>query len=196
MKIDYQDFIGVYTDVYPEGYCEHLISEFEKLTLNGAGYDRQRGEGAPRHVKNDHSINMNSIGVEPFNNNDTPTMFFTGLQKCFDEYVSQYSILADQNLSSNYMKMQRTSPGGGYHVWHAEHGRGESSNRVLVYILYLNTLSSEDAGETEFLYQKKRFSPQKNKMVIWPAAYTHTHRGNPVLGDQYKYIITGWFYVS
>jgi hypothetical protein len=64
----------------------------------------------------------------------------------------------------------------------------------LVYSAYLNTI--EEAGETEFLYQKLRVAPKENTVVIWPAAFTHTHRGNVVHGDKSKYIITGWFYIE
>jgi hypothetical protein len=92
------------------------------------------------------------------------------------------------------MKMQRTSPGGGYHVWHGEQGNNARAERVLVYMLYLNTLEPDAAGETEFLYQQKRLRPQENTMILWPAAYTHAHRGNVVHGDKDKYIVTGWFY--
>ena len=92
------------------------------------------------------------------------------------------------------MKMQRTSPGGGYHVWHGEQGNNTHADRVLVYMLYLNSLSPEEAGETEFLYQQTRLRPQENTTIVWPAAYTHAHRGNVVHGDNAKYIVTGWFY--
>ena len=92
------------------------------------------------------------------------------------------------------MKMQKTSTGGGYHVWHGEQGNGEQAGRGLVYMLYLNDLPKEANGETEFLYQQRRINPVGNTMVIWPAAFTHAHRGNPVYGDNHKYIITGWFY--
>jgi hypothetical protein len=92
------------------------------------------------------------------------------------------------------MKTQRTDPGGGYHVWHGEQGNGDHAHRVLVYMLYLNTLEASEGGETEFLYQKERYQPVENTMILWPAAYTHTHRGNTVLGDRSKYIVTGWFY--
>jgi len=27
----YKGFIGIYDDVYPDGYCEHLIAEFNRL---------------------------------------------------------------------------------------------------------------------------------------------------------------------
>jgi hypothetical protein len=57
-------------------------------------------------------------------------------------------------------------------------------------------LGEDSAGETEFLYQKMRIPPQENCTVIWPAAYTHPHRGNVVHGNKSKYIITGWFYLD
>ena len=61
-------------------------------------------------------------------------------------------------------------------------------------MLYLNTLPEESNGETEFLYQQRRINPVENTMVLWPAAFTHSHRGNPVYGNAAKYIVTGWFY--
>lgn len=196
MNIEYKDFIGIYSNVYPEGYCEHLISEFERLIASGAGTDRQRGEGALKHCKDDVSLDFN-FGVHtalPFNDVPPLDVFFRGLQQCYDDYTEQYSILKEGKIAGTAMKMQRTKPGGGYHLWHAEQGNGAHAERVLVYMLYLNTLEKDEAGETEFLYQKQRYSPTKNQMLIWPAAYTHCHRGNPVIGSKDKYIVTGWFY--
>jgi hypothetical protein len=61
-------------------------------------------------------------------------------------------------------------------------------------MLYLNSLTLDEAGETEFLYQQLRLQPQENTMILWPASYTHAHRGNTVFGNNSKYIVTGWFY--
>jgi hypothetical protein len=55
---------------------------------------------------------------------------------------------------------------------------------------YLNDV--DEAGETEFLYQEIKFKPKKGLTLIWPADWTHTHRGIPSLSEE-KYIITGWF---
>jgi hypothetical protein len=196
MNAEYKDFIAIYRDVYPEGYCQHLISEFERLVESGAGVNRQRGEGADKHRKNDMQLGLN-FGVHTaadFNGNPATRMFFDGLQKCYDEYADQFSVLKDAKITGTAMKMQRTDPGGGYHVWHGEQGNGNHAERVLVYMLYLNSLNDGDGGETEFLYQRLRLRPEENAMIIWPAAYTHAHRGNTVLGNQSKYIVTGWFY--
>lgn len=190
------DFIEIYSDLYPEGYCEHLIAEFERLIASGAGTNRQDGENALRHAKDDMQLDLN-FGVHnaaAFNGMAAKDMFFKGLQGCYDHYANKYSSLRHGRIRGTAMKMQRTDPGGGYHVWHGEQGNDGHAERVLVYMLYLNTLEEDDGGETEFLYQRKRIRPEANTMLLWPAAFTHTHRGNTVLGDKSKYIVTGWFY--
>lgn len=196
MNIEYKDFIGIFSDVYPEGFCEHLISEFERNQKLGAGSNRQESEKVLKHLKNDYQINVNgkNFYLEPFEDKKTIDMFFKGLQHCFEIYTSEFSGLKDIKISCTNMKMQKTLSGGGYHVWHGEQGNGDQANRGLVYMLYLNTLPKEANGETEFLYQQRRINPIENTMVLWPAAFTHTHRGNPVYGDNAKYIVTGWFY--
>ena len=196
MKAEYKDFIGIFSDVYPDGFCEHLIAEFERNRTLGVGTNRQNGEGANKHVKDDYQIfsNGKNINFEPFEDKNTVDMFFKGLQHCFEVYTNEFSVLKTLDINCNNIKMQKTSTGGGYHVWHGEQGNGEQAARGLVYMLYLNTLPPEANGETEFLYQQRRISPVGNTMVLWPAAFTHAHRGNPVYGDNSKYIVTGWFY--
>jgi hypothetical protein len=197
MNKEYIEHIAVYKDVYPEGYCQHLIAEFNRLEDGGVGSNRQRGEGALKHVKDDHQIgiDLKHHNLIPFNNLDACDLFFDGLQNCYNDYTDKYSTLKNNGkILATVMKMQRTGPGGGYHVWHAEQGSGANANRVVTYMLYLNTIPTESGAETEFLYQRKRFNPTENTMVLWPAAYTHVHRGNPVLGNTSKYIVTGWFY--
>lgn len=191
-----EDFIRMYYGVYPDGYCKHLIDEFERLTESGAGSNRKNSEGAYQHVKNDFQLglNMGVHTVAPFEGSSAESIFFTGLQRCYENYVDSFSVLKDGSIRGTHMKMQRTDPGGGYHVWHGEQGNGDHAERVLVYMLYLNTLGEDDGGETEFLYQRKRIRPEANTMLLWPAAFTHAHRGNTVLGNQSKYIVTGWFY--
>jgi hypothetical protein len=196
MNVTQKNFISVFSDVYPEGYCDHLISEFDRLTGSGAGASRLQSENALGHVKKDMQLEMSFPGhaVLDFNGERAVNVFFDGLQACYEKYIEQFSVLQEGKVRASAMKAQRTDPGGGYHIWHGEQGNRESASRVLVYMLYLNTLSPEEAGETEFLYQQERYTPTENTMVLWPASYTHAHRGNTVFGARSKYIVTGWFY--
>jgi hypothetical protein len=192
----YENFTGIFDNVFPDDYCQHLITEFNNLEKNSFGHNRQTTDRSSKHEKDDFQIliNLRNHPLLPFNNKPTIDVFFDGLQQCYDTYTEKYSVLKNQRIRGSAVKMQRTSPGGGYHIWHGEQGNGESENRVLVYMLYLNTLQPENAGETEFLYHQKRYNPVENRMLIWPAAFTHAHRGNMVIGEEFKYIVTGWFY--
>jgi hypothetical protein len=109
------------------------------------------------------------------------------------EYAYDFSILVDDSATDplfNYAcKCQKTNIGEGYHVWHHESGSRSTCGRALMYILYLNDV--EEGGETEFLYYHKRIKPKAGTLIIAPAGFTHTHRGNPPLSNT-KYILTGW----
>jgi hypothetical protein len=54
---------------------------------------------------------------------------------------------------------------------------------------YLNDVND---GGTEFLYQKITSPAKKGLTLIWPADWTHTHRGQ-ISKTKEKSIITGWF---
>ena len=198
MKKETKDFISVYSDVYEDGFCEHIISEFERLSLSGATRDRIQSEGASRHIKDDTHLflNFKNHPMEGFNDRAVTDIFFEGLQKCFEDYTNDYALLKNICLRATHVKIQRTDPGQGYHVWHAEQENEDSAARILVYSLYLNTLALEEAGETEYLYQQRRVNPVENTLIIWPAGFTHAHRGNTVFGNRSKYIVTGWFYLD
>lgn len=84
---------------------------------------------------------------------------------------------------------------GGYPYWHCElypkigDKFGDTLHRVLLWSIYLN--DGFAGGETEFLHQQRKIVPQTGSLLIAPAGFTHTHRGNmPKGGD--KYIATSW----
>jgi hypothetical protein len=82
---------------------------------------------------------------------------------------------------------------GGYPYWHCElfprDADAEQLHRHLLWTIYLNEEFS--AGETEFLHQQRRVTPRTGSLLIAPAAFTHTHRGNQPRGGD-KYIATSW----
>jgi len=85
--------------------------------------------------------------------------------------------------------VQHYAKGEGYPVWHSEYNTTSPHNlRHLVWMLYLNDVPN---GGTEFLYQDEVLQAEKGKMVIWPAYFTHTHRGI-ISATHEKYIATGW----
>lgn len=114
----------------------------------------------------------------------------TYLNEALTEYVEIFTSLNENPIRSTRQKLQKTKKGGGYHRWHHEQAVIDSVQRVLVWTIYLNDV--EEGGETEFLYQSKRIKARKGKICIFPAGFTHVHRGNPPLSGN-KYILTGWW---
>ena len=91
------------------------------------------------------------------------------------------------DIFSHY-KVQRYYPTEAYYQLHCENGH-PSSNSVLAWMVYLNDVT--DDGYTEFPNQGKRFQPRTGDLLIWPAYFTHPHRGI-ASKTQTKYIVTGW----
>ena len=65
------------------------------------------------------------------------------------------------------------------------------ANRCFAWMIYLNTI--KDGGGTEFIHQNFTTNPIAGDMYIWPAGWTHMHRGVNA-PNQDKYTITGWCY--
>jgi len=194
----YHDHIGFYNNILPDGFCPYFIKEFDKLESEGLCSNRQDSEHIQKIKKEDSNFFLNYYNhrgsIKLFNDTSCYKVISNAIQNCFDLYTDKFDILKSIPLSSTTIKIQKTIPGAGYHLWHCEQSNGDAAARVLSFIIYLNDI--KDAGETEFLYQKVRVPAQENTAVFFPAAYTHAHRGNVVHGDKAKYIITGWFHIN
>ena len=107
---------------------------------------------------------------------------------------AQLAALAQHVFRPGAINLQRyRADEGGYPYWHCElypkDASAETLHRTLLWTIYLN--DGFEAGETEFLYQSRLVRPQAGALLIAPAAFTHTHRGNRPRGGD-KYIATSW----
>ena len=171
------NFIGIFDDAVSVDDCEGLIDYFEMLRSHNLVYTRQQLNEGKSHAKNDETAFLLQPAIMFNSKNTVVQQFLPQFWKCYSEYVDQYSILTDADTH------------GGYHTWHYETPSALVSHRFLAWSLYVNTV--EEGGETEFLYQQKRVKAEQGRLVIWPAGFTHTHRGNPPLSGN-KYLLTGW----
>jgi hypothetical protein len=189
MKATIENFIGVYEDAFSKEYCDSVINYFEELSAAGLTLSRQVG-GVSKLDKDDEQLFLHEIGtlthsisiIREFN-----TLFW---EQIYPHYVGAFGVLErfGQHGTLTY-KVQKTKIGSGYHIWHTEATTKETCNRILAWTLYLNDV--EEGGETEFLYYPKRVKPKAGTFILWPAGFTHTHRGNPPISNT-KYIVTGW----
>lgn len=182
------DFIGVYENVLSEKDCQEIITRMHEMSL--AGYGETRPD--PAFEKADEAF-YNEVAKSAFLTKEQSQNVFKALWNYgYDLYAKEFDIL--QRFAKHevwQIKGQITKPGEGYHVWHCEAMDMQSSVRLLSYILYLNDI--DEGGETEFLYYKKRIKPKAGTLLVFPAYFTHTHRGNTNLSDKDKVILTGWY---
>ena len=191
IKYQFKDFIGIYDNAFTLEECQKTIELFETFHENGYTYSRNIEGASIPYFKQDTSLSVTPSLELEWNNTFIKSFHERFYNIIYPIYNNQYPILQKlcKHRSKN-IKIQKTYPAEGYHVWHCEHDSSpHARDRILSWILYLNDV--EEGGETEFLYQSLRFKPKVGTMILFPAHFTHTHRGNPPLSG-IKYIATGW----
>ena len=175
----------MYEDAFSSEDCDMFIDVINNLEKNSLLFD----EGG----RNNHQVDHKGINLHHYYHlpawSSIGEVFFEKLKPFIDDYITLYSILQDTKLLYYDVKAKKIPQGGGFHSWHYECSDLISSSREVVVQLYLN--DDFEAGETEFLYMNVRIPPKKGRLVIFPASYPYTHRGNPPI-DGEKYILTTW----
>lgn len=192
MNFSCENFIGIFENAFSEAFCDIAIKYFETVKEHGFTHSRKKQDLTNRTRKDDECVFTTGESVINILHSRILNQEFNEVfwRECYPLYRDEYDILCDFN--EHYvrtLKIQKTKIGGGYHVWHCENSRYESNHRIMAFILYLNDV--QEGGETEFLYYPKRIKPKAGTLILFPAHYTHTHRGNPPISNE-KYIITGW----
>lgn len=169
--------------------CTSIINFFERNPNKQRGYVYSG--------KNDLSINKqvkDSIDLTVnFNRNQESCIFTLHHHLCtaINLYKEKYSYLDDLEkwkLNETF-NIRKYNPNQAFKKIHCEHGPGDCSLRILAWMFYLNDV--DDGGETYFPYQNKKFKPRQGDLLIWPAFWTHPHKGIPSKKN-IKYITTGW----
>ena len=188
--IDNDPFTFVFENLFTPEWCQNVIDKFEEASKAGFVESRQASENAPSTYKRDGQVFSSAEGYLAMFGEENAEFCQTFWDVCYKAYDEKFSLSSNHEGHGIFFnKIQKTEPAGGYHVWHCENSSRDCSRRILTYILYLNDV--EEGGETELLYQSNRIKAQTGRLVLFPAAFTHTHRGNPPLSGS-KYIITGW----
>lgn len=198
-KSNFEDFIGVWDNFVPKPFCEKLIEYFNKtFDSNGSYIGAETDKDAEDIIsmKGEEvyggSLNRKDLSfMINYANDELTYQICQFLTSCAQHYIHNFSQLKNVSMISTDIKIQKTPPGGGYHLWHYENSMAQFSQRELTWMIYLNDIPDGE-GETEFLYQRRRIKPTQGTVVIFPAGMTHVHKGNTVFTTD-KYILTGWY---
>jgi len=188
--VNINNFIGVYDNYITEQDCNKAINLYEDQNKFNNTINRMGFEKASILQKQDQQYFAAPNNIDVWWESLKPMM--VNFDLAWNHYVQHTGASDAYGVPFHFtdLKIQKTLPTEGYHVWHIEHGKGFSNEaRAFVFSIYLNDV--EEGGETEFLHFSKRVKPKTGRIVIWPAGFPYIHRGNsPLLGE--KYILTSW----
>ncbi len=184
-------FIGIYDNYITHEDCDKAIKLYEDQNKFNKTINRLSFEQAPIIQKQVKQYFAAPWNVDVWCEQLKTVMFnFDLAWKHYEKNTGALESYDQDTFHYSQLKLQKTLPTEGYHVWHLEHGKGvDNEPRAFVFSIYLNDV--EEGGETEFLHFSKRVKPKKGRIVIWPAGFPYLHRGNPPLSGE-KYIVTSW----
>ena len=180
-------FIGSWV-IEPPSLCDELITYFEAHTgKQGIGIT---GAGRDLNVKDriDISIAPNEINLP---GNELFKTYIDSLFICYKDYLVQWPFLVGMGKKFEIGKFNfgRYQKGQHFQRMHTERDGLKNLHRALAWMTYLNDV--DEGGETYFSHYDINVKPKKGLTIIWPAEWTHAHRGNILLGES-KYMLTGW----
>jgi len=179
-------FIEIYDDLLPHNLCDEAIGVVENHIDVGIAHN---GRNASKGSRRDFQVYLNTQAPR------VAQAIYPYIQTAFDQYASKYPSIDFFSLNAHEIKVQKIEPQGGFYNWHCEQGfPHQQAVRYLTFMAYLND-TEEDDGTTEFIEYGIKVQPKKGRVLLFPAGFTHTHRGNPVYKSS-KYIITGWFLIT
>ena len=189
--VNINNFIGTYDNYISQEECNKVIKFYEDQNKFNNTINRLEFENSPIIQKQDQTYfavpnNMDVWWKEL----KSLIVNFDMAWKHYEKNVGALESYGQDMFHYTQLKIQKTLPTEGYHVWHLEHQKGfQNEARAFVFSIYLNDV--EEGGETEFLHFSKRVKPKTGRIVIWPSGFPYLHRGNSPLSGE-KYILTSW----
>ena len=124
----------------------------------------------------------------------TNDRFIYELNNCMGKYTEQFpwSRRTEQWGFTTPYNLQKFHAGDSYSTVHLEE-TGPKEGKMLRHLTFLTYLNDVNlGGETLFPAADIKITPKKGLTLIWPAGWTHPHKGLPAVKEN-KYIITGWY---
>ena len=198
------DFIKKYNNYLSHEHCDYIINMLKDKTLNPG----VTSGGKRQELKVSEDINLIEINDLTLQNEIIPAMR-EGITKALLLYNRDHPVVSNAMqvkeaseedllkvlqhttiIDGEVALLHKWNKNEGFYHWHMDLGPTiRSSARILVCMYYLNDV--KEGGETGFYYQNIENKPTKGSLVLFPADWTHLHRGNmPISND--KYICNFW----
>jgi hypothetical protein len=179
-------FIFEKKEALPGFLCDNMVERFEANESDQ--YQGRSGSAQNLNASLKKTTDIIVSGKQHWQ--DVDNNLFRSLAMALNEFKEAFPYFANmgrfQDMGYN---LQRYQPSEYYH-WHVDSDNLALASRQLVALWYLNDVESP-GGETEFLHQGIKVTPEKGKLVLFPPFWTHEHRAVTV-EKGVKYIATTW----
>ena len=168
--------------------CDEIITYFENNQQKQIQGSTASGTNLKYKDRKDITISPKELSLPK---NEFYKKYFEILFECYKDYNLQWPFLASiiDHLEIGNFNIGKYLPGQHFQKMHCERSSLFTLHRLFAFMTYLNDV--EDGGSTYFNHYDLDIKPKKGLTLIWPAEWTHSHKGN-VLKSGTKYIITGW----
>lgn len=200
-------FIKKYDNYLSHEACDYIVNILN--TRKDLLYEGTTTGGKRKDLKVSKDLNLIDIKDDPILSNEVLPAMRAGITKALLHYNREHAIVPnhmklvdiDNKTLLEVLKHHMILDGDaalchvwkkkeGHYNWHMDLGPSiTASARVLVCMYYLNDVT--EGGETEFYYQNIESKPTKGSLMLFPADWTHLHRGKPPISNT-KYICNFW----
>ncbi len=170
----------------PDFLCNDIIARFEAQKA-----DQNKGKVGSNQGDNQQLKKTTDIYVSNKEHwKDVDNNLFRSFAMALKEFQPMYPYFGDiSRFKDMGYNLQRYQEGEYYH-WHVDADNMALAPRQLVALWYLNDVTGP-GGETEFVHQDVKVTPEQGKLVLFPPFWTHEHRA-AVINTNVKYIATTW----
>ena len=180
------NFIGSW--IIESSICDEIITYYEKNELKQIQGGTSKGIDLNVKDRQDIAIRPKDLKSPE---NEILKRYFENLFDCYKDYNLQWPFLASMvnNLEIGSFNIGKYKPGQHFQKIHCERSSLDTLHRLFAFMTYLNDV--EEGGSTFFNHYDLEIKPKRGLTILWPAEWTHSHKGN-ILKSGLKYIITGW----
>ena len=169
-------FIGSWL-IEPQSLCDELVAHFERNKAS----QKQGVVSGGANLNKKNSIDLSVSPKELLDpRNKCFHDYFEALFECYSDYALQLPFLKEltKELHIGSYNIQRYQRNQHFQKVHTERSGLSSLHRLFAWMTYLNDVTPEDGGSTIFTHYGLEFQPQKGLTLIWPAEWTHAHKGS------------------
>ena len=179
------NFIGSW--IIEPTLCEEIIAYYERNQQKQTKGTTSGGIDLETKNRQDLSLSPRELMLSE---NELYKIYFENLFECYKNFSDKWPHLKKigKNLNIPAFNVGRYETGQHFQTLHCERAGLGTLHRLFAFMTYLNNV--EEGGTTYFDNYNLEIQPKKGLTLIWPAEWTHTHRGNKVIKGC-KYMITG-----